>query len=841
MLLNLIYIITLQFCLLMMLISCPSAFSQNVTTSSEKKLYNQAEALFYNEDYKSALQLFQKLYELKPRDPLYNFYLGVCYLKALPDMANDINKAKAITLLEYAEPNIVGADVFYYLGSAYHLTYQFEKAIRHYKQFIDSLDRYEPVYLFPLLKRKETIAKAERNIEMCKNAIVLMRDTVNVEFENIGSKINSPYPDYAPAISADNEVLIFTSRRPSPAGGSKMDVDYMYDENIYITYKKNYEWTEAVPISENINTGKHNASIGLSSDAQALFVYYSGDIYMSQLDGEIWTKPKKLGKEINTPAWETHISMTSSKNTIYFVSNRKGGYGGRDIYKARLLSSGEWGNVENLGPVINTPYDEDAPFIYPDESRLYFSSTGHNSMGGFDIFYAKNEDGKWETPENMGYPINTPDDDVYFTMSLNGKSAYISTVREGGFGEKDIYEAKMPDAEEVPLTVIRGMIRGHNKQGLYADFKVTDVKTNQLVGLYKSNAATGKYLLVIPTGVDYNFVITSEGFTPHSEKIHIPDQKRFYDLFQEIQLTPAMATDPGTHKDIIAGQKIFIRNAFFDIDSAIALTDRELLKFEVKELSYSSFLGKLERSDPQVNETLFSMLDTIEGIGGYIDDYKPTEQVHLTHNLKKDDLEMHVMGYDTIYTTSAATKVESGELALKEIKLQPTDYVSQEEMDTAKIKPEYLLTVKGLKEGIEEAIEQEETSGKSIHATEQKTDKKIVPAMPESLAGLKIIDAENCSNVENRIPTGIANNFSSDIGKVYLFTKVALNGVRQSVIHHIWYYKDKLMADVELEVKNPLWRTWSYKTMMGNWKGQWRVDITGPDGEVIKSVSFTLN
>ena len=180
----------------------------------EKKIIKEAETFFEDGDYKSALPLYLELYNKYPKDPMYNFCLGVSYLNLAPNRGKQISKKRAIPHLEYANKTMSMIDNTYFLGRAYHINYQWEKAIAYYQQYIDSLAIYEPYYLTPLLQKKEEFARIERQIEMCRNGIVLMQDTADITFTNMGELVNSNYPDYAPAISADNEVLIFTSRRP---------------------------------------------------------------------------------------------------------------------------------------------------------------------------------------------------------------------------------------------------------------------------------------------------------------------------------------------------------------------------------------------------------------------------------------------------------------------------------------------------------------------------------------------------------------------------------------------------------------------------------------------------
>ena len=733
-------------------------FSQD-EDKDEKKLMRDASIYFEDGDYGQALPLYLDLYAKYPEDPLFNFCLGVSYLSLAPNVTAAISKERAIPHLEFADKSLNMVDINYFLGRAYHLTYRWDQAIEQYQSYIDSLALNEPYYLTPLLQKKEEFARIERYIEMCQNGKVLMKDTADIEFENMGPQVNSGYPDYAPAISADNEALIFTSRRPDPNGNSKMAEDYLHYENVYITYKVDGEWVEAIPISENINTKKHNASIGLSADAQTLFVYAKGDIYISELDGQQWSKPKKLGKAINTSSWETHITMTSAQNTIYFVSDRKGGFGGRDIYRAHLGKDGEWGDVENLGPTINTPYDEEAPFIHPDERHLYFGSDGHNSMGGFDIFYAKLNDGVWGKPVNMGHPINTPGDDIYFTVSSNGKSGYLSTIRDGGYGEKDVFIANMPDTGEVPLTVIRGLIRGTDNEPIGAEFIVTDKKTKEVVGRYKSNSVSGKYLLVFPPGREYDVVIVAEQYVPHAQHIEIPAQDRFYDLFQEIQLTPAVV-EKSDGADSTVGQQIVVRNAFFDIDSVMAVADLGLESIEQKELAYSFFLGELEQSSDEEKEILAAKVASIEGVGEQLVSYEAIEEVHIASVASTENLEMHILGYDTVYTTSATTTTiaDDESLALAGIEVEEVYFSTREEVEEATYKPEEYFATKGLadvleeilkEEIVEEVVEEKDTEEIAEEVVEEKDTEEIAEEVVEEKDAKEIAEEVASGNSDN--------------------------------------------------------------------------------------------
>ncbi|MEK7224972.1 MAG: peptidoglycan-associated lipoprotein, partial [Bacteroidota bacterium] len=260
--------------------------------------------------------------------------------------------------------------------------------------------------------------------------------------------------EYGPIITADESALIFTSRRPGTTGGLPSEIDHNYYEDIYLSKKENGKWRMAVNIGKPVNARTNDAAAGISLDGQKLFVYRDnngGDLYLSKLKGEKWSKPSRQRREgntakgstgkINTGYHESYASYSYNQKSIFFVSTRKdsSGIGGKDIYQCTLDKKGKCVEVHNLGPAINTPYDETCVFAHPDGKTLYFSSKGHNTMGGYDIFKSTYLNGAWGKAENLGYPINTVDDDVSFSITANNKTGYYSSSKSGGFGGKDIY------------------------------------------------------------------------------------------------------------------------------------------------------------------------------------------------------------------------------------------------------------------------------------------------------------------------------------------------------------------------------------------------------------------
>ena len=379
---------------------------------------------------------------------------------------------------------------------------------------------------------------------MCKNGLELVKNPVNISIVNLGNKINTEFAEHSPGVTADESTMVFTSRRNGT--GSKIDIDGQYFEDIYISHLVNGSWSNPVGIAK-LNTIDHDASISISADGQELYIYKAGylsrkeseggDIYVSRLDGDSWTTPKKLGPSINSKSKESHISISADARTIFFSSDRPGGYGGMDIYTVSKLPNGKWGKARNLGPAINTEYNDDAPFIHPDGKTLYFSSAGHKTMGGLDIFKSINIKGRWTTPMNVGYPINSTDDDVYYTPTPDGKRAYFASYRKGSVGRTDIFLIKTPDAEKVGLFVLKGKII--NSQGkVVEDAKITVSKEGKTVGIYTPNSATGKFLFIVDAGKKYNIEIVAEGYRTLRTVLNIPPEYANKENHSVITLLP---------------------------------------------------------------------------------------------------------------------------------------------------------------------------------------------------------------------------------------------------------------------------------------------------------------
>lgn len=434
--------------LILILVILPSfsAFSQleKGVEASQKE----AKSVMKDGDYQLAFDHFRELLMTEPNNTEYNYKAAECILDSDIDL-----KSKAVSYLEKIKDNEdAPRDILLQLGRAYHQAYKFEEAIKvlHLYEEQNSRDEWAQ-------------EQACRYIEMCTIAIDMVKNPLSVKIENLGDDINSEEPDYYAFVDEEETTLYYTTRRSKGNSGYEM-VDGYESAEIFMSKEKRGEWGKAKTIGGLVGSTFDEDIVGLSNDGEVLFIYLntweiSGDLSMATKRGRQFQKPVHLGPNINSPAMETTATISRDQETIYFSSDRNGGYGGFDLYMAKRLPDGTFGLPINMGPNFNGPYDELFPHFSSDEKTFYFSSDGYQTMGDFDIFYCKwnGLTKSWGEPKNMGYPINTPDNDYQISFSQDGRTGYMSALRSEGFGHLDIYKVTFLDVEE-KQSVITGKL-----------------------------------------------------------------------------------------------------------------------------------------------------------------------------------------------------------------------------------------------------------------------------------------------------------------------------------------------------------------------------------------------
>jgi len=502
------------FLLCLLSVTVAKVFSQ--ARLENRNNFFQAENYVLYEEYKEALTLYQGLLKIEPGNSNFKYRIGQCLIN-IPG-----RKAEAIKYLEDAVKNIdlnykegkfketkAPYDAYYYLANAYRIDNQLSKAIDTYELFKKNLN--PKVY---------DTAIVNLQIVSCRNAQELMKVPIFIKKENLGDIINSRFSDYNPVVSADESVMVYNKAE-------------QFQDIVYFTKKVNGKWTTPVDIIPDFGLGfeEKNYVTSISDDGRELYVYrpgadYDGNIYISRRDkNDKWSNLIKLNDNINTKYWESHATISHSGKKLYFTSNRKGTYGGLDIWVSQKDSTGDWGPAKNLGPVINTIYNEESPFLGKDDKTLFFSSRGHFNIGGYDVFYSTLMDnGEWSTPLNVGVPINTTDDDVFFDPVHDGYQAYYAMDIPGGSGLQDIYRIEIFSKDHPRKFFIKGIVKVRDLLSIFKDsVKVSALNLenpNASVIVY-SNPVTGEYKFELPQG-RYQVQYEADGAQKAIQNIDLP-------------------------------------------------------------------------------------------------------------------------------------------------------------------------------------------------------------------------------------------------------------------------------------------------------------------------------
>ncbi|MEN8121021.1 MAG: tetratricopeptide repeat protein [Bacteroidota bacterium] len=505
-----------------------SKTGDNLTYSEKERM---AEVALQEGKYDKAVLLYKKLLDQEPDNSIINFLVGYCYLNT------DYGKEQAIGFFEKAVSNIqegnsnnAPLEAYYYLAEAYYDNYNFIKAIDILNQLSEKIPGNEDLFNFRVKLLKEK----------CENGKCFSSGKLEIKVENL-LEVNSKYSDHSPLINNDETELIFTSRREETKVSVK-NYDDQFDANIYMSEKIDSAWQLPYSLGNSVNSSFHEAATFISADYKTMIIHkydrYKGSLYISKMkeSGE-WGIAVALGPNINTKYRETAGCLTPDGSKLYFVSDRKGGYGGLDIYVSDKLINGTWGPARNLGATINTAFNEETPFIHMN-GTLFFCSEGHNSMGGYDIFASSiKKKNNWSSPVNLGIPINSVKDDFFYIPSPNGRFAYYASKRQGGKGQSDIYRVELSEQGKKNYAVVSGNIFISEENVNQKDIKIHISDLNgKKVNLYKPTLKKNKFNLFLRTGKSYILTVEFQNLTTHKIKLTIENKGSFLSLEQHIIL-----------------------------------------------------------------------------------------------------------------------------------------------------------------------------------------------------------------------------------------------------------------------------------------------------------------
>ncbi len=521
----------------------PMSYGQRARPcNAGRKHFERAQQLLYHQNWREAMAELHQLVRKCPDFAEAYAIMGDIYrgLRQLDTALTYYERAIA------AKPEI-DPMIYFIAGRTAYEAGQYDKAIRYLKRFLE-----EPG-LEPVVKEK-----AQHYLKNARVAKELVAHPVPFNPKNLGPNVNSQFSEYLPALTADEKTLIFTRR---------LQQGYRVNEDFYISEKRNGQWTPARNLGPPVNTPHNEGAQTISPDGRTIYFagcnrkdgYGSCDIYVTQKNGNRWSVPKNIGPPINTEAWESQPSISPTGDVLFFVSNRPGGLGGRDIWYSVRQPDGSWSEPKNLGPPVNTPGDDFSPFIHPDGRTLYFASDGHPGMGRADIFVTRlQDDGTWSEPKNLGYPINTPNEESSLIVSASGRWAYFASDVEGGYGGMDLYVFELyPEARPTPVTYVQGrVVDAETGRPLPATIELIELSSGKVVARTEADPVSGQYLISLPSGKEYALHAHHPGYLFHSEHFELHDSLAFKPYQLDVKLNR-----------IKAGAHMTLRNVFFKFDS----------------------------------------------------------------------------------------------------------------------------------------------------------------------------------------------------------------------------------------------------------------------------------
>ncbi|MDY6800731.1 MAG: hypothetical protein SVU94_05850 [Bacteroidota bacterium] len=621
-----------------------------------EEMFLDADSWFFYEDYKEALPLFQRVLDADSTNYNVMYKIGFCYLH-IPGQ-----KIKSIPYLEKAAENYTlnyrnntyaerkaPLDAVFYLGNAYLINNQIDEAIDAYTAFQNKISQNKKML------NKDIYDKAyiQKQFDACRNALKFQENPVNFIANNLGSPINTRFTEFNPVVSGDGSTLVFTT-------------SLKFYDAIFYSKKENGKWTYPINLMAQLGVDDNTSTLSLSQDGKELYLYrdddFDGNIYVSFFRDGTWTKVKKLNENINTKYWESHASLAPDGKKLYFTSNREGGIGDLDIYVSERLTDTTWGVPKNLGENINTQWNENTPFLSVDGSKLFFSSEGHENMGGYDIFYSENINGEWSKPVNIGYPINTTDHDLFFVPYKNGQYAYSSEYSYLGHGGADIYLYQLfhiPQNNRIKVEGILTMDNPHNRNHKDFIIHITDTVNNDTIAILHPDKDKEKYQYRTSRGKDH---LVWEGESDKGDLYFISKEYKIIEKFLE----PIELKEP---------KKIALEDSVPEIkleqDNFQVISDQENVKIKLSLQKGNKLIVNTFYKDKLINSEEFNIQKE-----EFIYEYKPLEGqtkirfslIDKNNNIKTEEVTVSFTPADTeaeLAITEQIVNFSNGEKKVK--------------------------------------------------------------------------------------------------------------------------------------------------------------------------------
>ncbi len=699
-----------------------------------EEMFLDADSWFFYEDYQEALPLFLRVLETDSLNYNVMYKIGFCYLhtpgqkdKSIPYLENAIKKTtfnyRNNTYSEREAP----VDALFYLGNAYLVNNQINEAIDAYSGFQNKITRTQKV----ANKDIYDIDYVQRQFDACRNAIQFQYEPVSFIARNVGNKINTRFNEFNAIVSGDGSTMVFTASLQ------------FYDAIFYSKKDGEGNWGYPINIMGQLRIDDNSATTGLSYDGTELYIYrdddFDGNIYVSYFKEGFWTPVRKLGENINTKYWESHASLSPDNQKLYFVSNRENGFGDLDIYVSERESDTTWSKPKNLGKTINTRWNENTPFLTPDGKRLFFSSEGHAGMGGYDIYYSeKDENGEWTEPINIGYPINTTDDDIFFVPFENGSFAYCSQFSTQGFGGQDIYHYQLFDIPEYENIFVEGILAMDNeKNRKKEDFSINIIDKNKrdtLAILKPEEEEELMYQYQTPLGI--NHLVYESSLNENDNQFFISSKYDIKEVFNSKVPEPVIISQADTTPEII-------------LENNLVETDKENVKIKLSLQKGNRLVVNTFYKDQLLNSEEFEIKKE-----DFIYEYRPLigeskirfKLIDKNNNVKSEEVTVSYLPKDTEAELSIEDKIIS---------------LGNNGDKTVKIK---LSVEKGSKLMVETFVDEQLINTETFNVKKENFVYEFEPKSDKSKLNFKLVDKNN--NVKNEEVIVSHTPISKDLAEV---------------------------------------------------------------------------